>query len=77
MHECEKFDRAHQVIAFPATIEQDEDLPVVSDDEEEQADQDIQSRKTIQPVGVKELTQPEGAKENERTTPLQIGFNEA
>ncbi len=38
LHECEKLDRAHQVIAFPATIEQDEDLPVVTDDEEEQAE---------------------------------------
>ncbi len=77
LHGCEKFDGAHQVIAFPATIEQNEDLPVVTDDEEEQADQDIQSIKAIQPEGVKELTQPEGAKESERTTPLQIGFDEA
>jgi hypothetical protein len=50
---------------------------VVTDDEEEQADQDIQSIKKNQPEGVKELTQSEGAKENERTTPLQIGFDEA
>ncbi len=30
-------------------MEQDEDLPVVIDDEEEQADQDVQLIKSIQP----------------------------
>jgi hypothetical protein len=67
------------VIAFPATIEQDEDIPEVTDDEEEQADQGIQSIKTIHPEGVKETNhpeeviysiQPEGVKERERSTPL-------
>jgi hypothetical protein len=38
LHECKRYERAHQVIAFPATIEQEEDLPVVTDEEEEQAD---------------------------------------
>jgi transposase InsO family protein len=85
LHECERYERAHQVIAFPATIEQNEDLPMVTDDEEEQADQDIQSIKTTQPEGVKETNHPgkviesiqhEGDKERERSTPLQIGFEE-
>ncbi len=52
MHACEKCVKAHQVIAFPATIEQDDDLPVITDDEEEPADQDIQSIKSIKPEGV-------------------------
>jgi hypothetical protein len=33
LHACKKCEEAHQVIAFPATIEQDDDLPVVTDDE--------------------------------------------
>ncbi len=67
--------KTHQFIAFPAKIEQDEDLPVVTDNEEEQADQDMPSIKTIQPDGVKESIQPEEVKEKERTTPLHIGFD--
>ncbi len=58
MNESEKYERAHQVTVFPATNEQDEDLPVVTDDKEEQADHYIQSIKTIQPEGVKESIQP-------------------
>ncbi len=85
LHECKRYEKAHQAIAFPATIEQDEDLPTVTDNEEEQADQDIQSIKTIHNEGVKETNhpeevidsnQPEGVKERERSTPLQIGFDE-
>jgi hypothetical protein len=57
----------HQIIVFPATIEQDEDLPVVPDDIKEQADQDIQSTKSIQ---------HEKVKEKERTNLLQIEFDE-
>ncbi len=58
---------------------------MVTDDEAEQADQDIQSIKTIHPEGVKETNhpeevkesiQPEGVKDQERSTPLQIGFEE-
>jgi hypothetical protein len=41
LHKCEEYDKTHQVIAFPATIEHDADLHVVTDDEEEIADQDI------------------------------------
>ncbi len=46
-NECEKYERAHQVVAFSATIVKDEDLLVVTGNEEKQADQDIQSIKTI------------------------------
>ncbi len=42
LHKCEEYDKAHQVTAFPATIEHVDDLHVVTDDEEETIDQDIQ-----------------------------------
>jgi hypothetical protein len=76
LHECKRYERVHQVIAFSAKIEQNGDLPVVTDDEKEQADQNIQSIKTIHPEEAKESIQPEGVKEQERSTPLQVGFEE-
>ncbi len=43
LHECEKYDKAHQVIVFHTAIEKDVDLPVVTDDEEELEDQHTES----------------------------------
>ncbi len=65
LHKCEEYDKAHQVTAFPATIEHEEDLHVITDDEEETIDQDIQHPET-------EPIQHEGANDEERTSPLQI-----
>ena len=31
LHKCEEYDKAHQVTAFPATIEHKEDLHVITD----------------------------------------------
>jgi hypothetical protein len=70
LHKCEEYDKAHQVTAFPATLKHEEDLHVITDDEEETLDQDIQHPET-------EPIQHEGAIEEERTSPLQIGFNDA
>ena len=67
LHECDKYEKEHQVIAFPTTIEKDVDLPVVTDDEEELDDHDKTSIVSEQPE----------TKENaERSSPLQIGFDE-
>jgi hypothetical protein len=67
LYECEEYDKAYQVIAFTATIEHDADLQVITDHEEELADQDIQNTESIQHEGVTN----EG-----RTSPIQIGFND-
>ena len=69
LHKCEEYDKAHQVTAFPATIEHEDDLHVVTDDEEETIDQDIQHPEP-------EPIQHEGAIEEERTSPLLISFND-
>ncbi len=67
LHKCDKYDKAHQVIAFPTTIEKDVDLPVLTDDEEELDDHDKES---MEPINIE-------TKENEeRSSPLQIGFDE-
>jgi hypothetical protein len=68
LDKCEEYDKAHQVIAFLATIEHDDDLHMVTDDEEEIADQDIQHTESIQ----HEKVTNEG-----RTSPIQIGFDDA
>jgi hypothetical protein len=68
LHKCEDYDKAHQVSAFPATIEHEEDLLVITEDEET-IDQDIQQPET-DPI------QREEANDEERTSPLQIGFND-
>jgi hypothetical protein len=84
LHECEKHERVHQAIAFPATIEKDDDLPVVTDDKEVLEDQDIQ---TTQPIthegdsGEERATNPithehEGVTKEERSIPLQVGLND-
>ena len=67
LHECDKYEKAHQVIAFPTTIEKDVDLPVVTDDEEELDDHDKESIKS---------KHPETKENTERSSPLQIGFDE-
>jgi hypothetical protein len=67
LHECDNYEKAHQVIAFPTTIEKDVDLPVVTDDEEELDDHD---KTSIVPE------QPETKENAERSSPLQIGFDE-
>jgi hypothetical protein len=67
LHECEKYDKAHKVIAFPITIERDVELPVVTDDKEEINDQNTESTEPIH-TERKEI--------DERSSPLQIGFDE-
>jgi hypothetical protein len=67
LHKCEEYEKAHQATAFPATIEHEGDLHVVTDDEEETTDQDIQPTESIQ---------HEVDNDNERASPLQIGFND-
>ncbi len=67
LHECDKYETAHQVIAFPTTIEKDVDFPVVTDDEEELDDHDKESI---------EFKHPETKESAERLSPLQIGFDE-
>ncbi len=67
LHESEEHDKAHQVIAFLAIIKHDTDLHVITNDEEEIADQDKQHTESIQ----HERVTDEG-----RTNPLQISFND-
>ncbi len=67
LHECDKYEKAHQVIALPTTIEKDVDIPVVTDDEEELDDHDKES---VEPIHTE-------TKENsERSSPIQIGIDE-
>jgi hypothetical protein len=67
LHECEKYDKAHQVIEFSTTFEKDVHLPVVTDDKKELEDQHTKSTKPIQ---------TEGIENKERSSPLQVGFEE-
>jgi hypothetical protein len=60
LHECDKYEKAHHIIAFPTTIKKDVQLPVVTDDKEELDDHDKES---IEPIHTK-------TKENEvRSSP--------
>jgi hypothetical protein len=68
LQECDKYEKEHQVIAFPTTIENDDELHEVTDNEEELADHDTTSTQNIS---------SEGAKSKERASPVQIGFDEA
>ncbi len=67
LQECEKYEKEHQVIAFPTNIEKDDELPVVTGDEEELAENDTTST---------QLIQSEGVETKERSSPVQIGFDE-
>jgi hypothetical protein len=67
LQECEKYEKKHQVIAFPTNIEKDDELPVVTGDEEELAENDTTST---------QLIQSEGVETKERSSPVQIGFDE-
>ncbi len=35
LQECDKYEKEHQVLAFPTTVEKDDEIPVVTDDKEE------------------------------------------
>jgi hypothetical protein len=48
LYKCEKYNNAHQVVAFPKKKEKDVALSVVNDDQEELDDQNTKSIKTIQ-----------------------------
>ncbi len=53
LQECDKYEKEHQVIAFPMTIETDDELHEVTDNEEELADHDTTSTQNISSEGAK------------------------
>ncbi len=43
LQECDKYEKEHQAIAFPTTIDKDDEISVVTDEEEETGGHDTTS----------------------------------